>query len=47
VVLISGASADADGPYDFAVFLERDASGEDHHFAVVGGVDAEELAARL
>src|ERR1700677_3223315 len=47
VVLIARAAAYTDGSYYFSVFLERDATGEDHHFAVVGGVDAEELVAGL
>jgi hypothetical protein len=47
VVLFAGASADADGSDDFSVFLERDSAGEDHDFAVVGGMDAEELTAGL
>jgi hypothetical protein len=47
VILFAGASTDADGAYDFAIFLKRDAAGEDHHFAVIGGVDAEELVAGL
>src|ERR1700677_494754 len=47
VVLIARAAAYTDGSYYFSVFLERAAAGEDHHLAVVGGVDAEELAAGL
>jgi hypothetical protein len=47
VVLIARAAAYTDGSDDFAILLKRDATGEDHHFAVVGGVDAEELAAGL
>src|SRR4030081_1951149 len=47
VILFAGSSADADGADDFAVLLQGDASGEDHDLAVVGGVDAEELVARL
>ena len=47
VVLIARAAAYTDGSYYFSVFLERDATGEDHHFAVVGSMDAEELTAGL
>ena len=47
VILFAGASADADGAYDFAFFLQGDAACEDHDLAVVGGVDAEELVAGL
>jgi len=47
VVLGAGAAADSNGADDFAVLLQGDASGEDHDLAVVGGVDAEELVARL
>src|SRR5271170_2561110 len=47
VVLLSGATTNSDGTDDFAVLFERDAAGEDHDLAVVGGVDAEELVAGL
>src|ERR1700738_883095 len=47
VVMCSGGAADSDGADDFAVILPGDAAGEDHNLAVVGGVDAEELVARL
>ena len=47
VILFAGTTADADSAYDFAIFLQRNAAGEDHDFAVVGDVDAEELVARL
>ena len=35
VILFAGAAADADGADDFTLFLERDATGEDHVLAVV------------
>jgi len=47
VVLRSRTAADADGPDDLAILLERDAAGEDHYLAVVGGVNTEELIAGL
>ena len=47
VVLVARPAADADGADDFAVALQRNAAGEDHDASVVGGVNAEELAARL
>ena len=47
VVLIAGASGDADGADYLAVLLDGDAAGEDHDLAIVGGVDAEELIAGL
>ena len=45
--MVTGSSADADGADDLAVALERDATGEDHHPTVVGGVDAVELLTGL
>jgi hypothetical protein len=47
VILVTRASADANGADDFSVFLERDSASEDHDFAVVRRVDAEELVAGL
>jgi len=47
VILIAGASGDADSADYLAVLLDGDAAGEDHDLAVVGGVDAEELVAGL
>jgi hypothetical protein len=47
VILNSGSATDANGADDFAFLFEWDASGEDHHFAVIGCVDAEELIAGL
>jgi hypothetical protein len=47
VILDSGAATDANGADDFAFLFEGNASGEDHYFAVIGCVDAEELIARL
>ena len=47
VILFAGAAADTDSADDFSVLFEGDAAGKDHDFAVVGGVDAEELAAGL
>src|SRR5687767_14236186 len=47
VVLFAAAAGDANGADDLAAFLDGDAAGEDHHLAVVRGVDAEELVAGL
>src|SRR5205807_10342908 len=47
LVLLAGAAADAEATDDFTALLEGDAAGEDHDLAVVGGGDAEELAAGL
>jgi len=47
VVLIAGASGDADGADYLAVLLDGDAAGEDHDLAIVGGMDSEELVAGL
>jgi hypothetical protein len=47
VVLFAGTAADTDRADDFAILFQRDAAGEDHDAAVVGGIDAEELAAGL
>src|SRR5690606_3097419 len=47
VVLRAGAAADADRPDGPAVAGQRDPPGEDHHLALVGGVDPVEVLARL
>src|ERR1019366_805457 len=47
MVLLARAAADADGAYNFAVALQRDTAREDHNLAVVRGMDAEKLSARL
>src|ERR1700674_3361674 len=47
VVLIARAAAHADGTHNLAATLQRDATGEDHDLAVVRGMDAEKLSARL
>lgn len=47
VILLAGASADADGTDHDAVARQRDAAGEDRHLAAVGVLDAEELLIRL
>jgi hypothetical protein len=47
VVLIARAAAHADGTHNLAATLQWDAAGEDHDLAVVRGMDAEKLPARL
>jgi len=32
----------ADGADDLAILLDKDSSGKDHDFAIVGGVNSEE-----
>ena len=46
-LLLADAAADADGADDFAVLLERNAAGEDHHLTVVGNVNAVKAFAGL
>jgi hypothetical protein len=43
LILLSAATAHANPSYNFAVLLEWDATGKDHHLAVVRDVDSEEL----
>ena len=45
VVLIARTATYSDGTHDFAVTLQGNASGEDHDFAIVRGVNPEKLAA--
>jgi hypothetical protein len=47
VVLIAAAAANADRTHNFPFPLQRDATSEDHDLAIIGGVNAEELSARL
>src|SRR5947209_8485315 len=47
VVLIARAAADADRADHLAVLLQRNPTGENHDLAIIGGVDSEELPARL
>ena len=47
VVLIARTTAHADGANHLAIFLQRDAAGKDHDLAIIRGMDAEELPARL
>src|SRR5438552_10015890 len=47
MVLVTRTTTYADGAYYFTVALERDAAGENHDLAIVGGVDPKELAAGL
>lgn len=47
MILLAAAAGDAYRSNYFLAFLERDAAGEDHYFPAVGGVNAEELVARL
>src|SRR3954453_2652456 len=47
LILLAQAAADADGSHDFIAAFERNSAGENHHAAVVGSVDAEELVAGL
>jgi hypothetical protein len=47
VVLVSGATADANGTHYFAIELQRNAAGKDHNFAAIRSVYSKKLAARL
>ena len=47
LVLLAGTSTDSDSSNDLPASFERNAAGEDHYAAVIGGVDAEELVAAL
>jgi hypothetical protein len=47
VILLPGTAADADGAHYFPFALQRDSTGENHHPAMIGNVNPEELAARL
>src|SRR5260370_3140184 len=47
MILIAGATADANRADYLAIQLQRDAAGKNHDLAVVRNMNAEELAARL
>src|SRR5438874_4936999 len=47
VVLVARTPTHPDGAYYFAIALERYPTGKNHDLAVVGGMDAEKLPARL
>src|ERR1700687_3398365 len=47
VVLLAPTTAHADRAHNFSVAFQRNASGKDHDFAIVGDMNAEELSARL
>ncbi len=47
LILLADASAHAYGPDNVAAAFQWNASGEDHHPAVIGSVNAEELIAGL
>src|SRR5260370_19525731 len=47
MILIAGSTADANRADYLAIQLQRDAAGKNHDLAVVGNMNAEELAARL
>ena len=47
LILLARTAAYADGANHLARAHERDAACKDHHASVVGGVDPEELTARL
>jgi hypothetical protein len=47
MILIARTATDADRTHYLAIPLQRDAAGKNHNLAVVGGMNAEELVARL
>src|SRR5205814_1128314 len=47
MILIAGTAADTNRTDYLAIQLQWDAAGKNHDLAVVGGVNAEELASRL
>jgi len=47
MILVAGTAANANRPYHVAISLQRDAAGKNHDLAVVGSMNAEELASRL
>jgi hypothetical protein len=47
LVLCAAAAANADGAYNLAILLDRNATREDHHPGLIRYVDAEEPVARL
>ena len=47
VILLAASARNADGADDLTVFLQRNATRENHHFAVIRGVNAKKLVTRL
>ena len=47
MILIAGATADANRADYLAIPFQRDAAGKNHDLAIVGSMNAEELASRL
>src|ERR1017187_595688 len=47
LILLGGASTNADRTYDLSVALDRYSAGEDHDTSGIGDVDSKELAAGL
>src|SRR5258708_36946269 len=47
MILVAGATADTNRADYPSIQLQRDAAGKNHNLAVVGNMNAEELASRL
>ena len=47
MILLAGASTNADRTYNLSVTLQRDSPGENHDSSGIGHVDPEELATGL